>query len=68
MVKAFEAAWGSEVKYKISDRRPGDIAECYADPSKAKEILGWEAQRDLAKMCQDAARWQKMNPDGYPDD
>ena len=68
MVKAFGEAWGSPVKYKISPRRPGDIAECYADPKKAKEVLGWSAERDLKKMCEDAARWQRMNPDGYPDD
>ena len=67
MVKAFSEAWGSDVKYKISPRRPGDIAECYADSTKAKEILGWEATRDLKVMCEDSARWQRMNPDGYPD-
>ena len=67
MVEAFGKAWGSPVKYKISPRRPGDIGECYADPTKAKEVLGWEAQYDLKKMCEDSARWQKMNPDGYPD-
>ncbi|MBO7303893.1 MAG: UDP-glucose 4-epimerase GalE [Clostridia bacterium] len=68
MVEAFGKAWGSPVKYKISPRRPGDIAECYADPKKAYEVLGWRAERDLAVMCEDAARWQRMNPDGYPDD
>ena len=68
MVKAFEEAWGSPVKYKISARRPGDIAECYADPEKAARVLGWKAERDLKIMCQDSARWQRMNPDGYPDD
>ncbi len=67
IVSAFGEAWGSEVKYKIAERRPGDIAKCYADPTKAKELLGWEAKYDLKKMCEDAARWQKMNPDGYPD-
>ena len=67
MVKAFGDVWGSPVKYKIGPRRPGDIAECYADPTKAYEILGWRAERDLVKMCEDSARWQKMNPDGYPD-
>ena len=68
MVKAFSEAWGAPVKYRIAERRPGDIAECYADPKKAKEVLGWSAKRDLSVMCKDAARWQKMNPDGYPDD
>ena len=68
MVRAFGDVWGSPVKYKIAARRPGDIAECYADPTKAYEVLGWRAERDLKKMCEDSARWQKMNPDGYPDD
>ena len=67
MVKAFGDVWGSPVKYKIAPRRPGDIGTCYADPTKAREVLGWSAQRDLRKMCEDAARWQKMNHDGYPD-
>ena len=68
MVKAFGDVWGAPVNYKIASRRPGDIAECYADPAKAYEVLGWRAERDLRKMCEDSARWQKMNPDGYPDD
>ena len=68
MVEAFGKAWGAPVKYKISPRRPGDIAECYADPEKAYKVLGWRAERGLAEMCEDAARWQKQNPDGYPDD
>ena len=67
MVEAFGKVWGSPVKYKIAPRRPGDIAECYADPTKAYEVLGWRAERDLVRMCEDAARWQKKNPDGYPD-
>ena len=68
IVHAFEKAWGGEVPYKITERRSGDIAECYANPERAYKILGWRAERDLAKMCEDAARWQKQNPDGYPDD
>ena len=68
MVAAFEKAWGAPVKYKIAPRRPGDIAECYADPKKAAETLGWRAERGLEQMCEDSARWQRMNPDGYPDD
>ena len=68
MVCAFGEVWGSPVKYKIAPRRPGDIGECYADPTKAYNALGWKAERDLKKMCEDSARWQKMNPDGYPDD
>ena len=67
MVEAFGRVWGAPVKYKIAPRRPGDIAECYADPTKAYEVLGWKAERGLEKMCEDSARWQKMNPDGYPD-
>ncbi len=67
VVKAFEAATGLKVPYRIEERRPGDIAICYADPTRAKEILGWIAERDLSDMCVDAARWQTMNPAGYPD-
>lgn len=65
IVVAFEKAWGEPIKYQIAARRPGDIAECYADPTKAYEVLGWRAERDLSKMCEDSARWQRMNPDGY---
>lgn len=68
IVKAFGNAWGSPIEYKVAPRRPGDIAECYADPKKAKEVLGWEAKFDLARMCQDSARWQRNNPDGYPEE
>ena len=67
IVKAFGDVWGSPINYKIAPRRPGDIAECYADPTKAKEVLGWSAKLDLRRMCEDSARWQKKNPDGYPD-
>ena len=67
VIEAFGQAWGSDIPYVIGPRRAGDIAECYADASLAKELLGWEAQYDIAKMCQDSARWQKQNPDGYPD-
>ena len=65
IVKSFEAATGKAVPYKIVDRRPGDIATCYADAAKAREILGWEAQYDMVDMCRDADRWQTMNPNGY---
>ena len=68
IVKAFGDVWGEPIKYKIAPRRPGDIAECYADPAKAYNVLGWKAERDLVKMCEDSARWQRNNPDGYPDD
>lgn len=67
IVKAFGDVWGEPVKYRIAPRRPGDIAECYADPTKAYQVLGWKAERDLITMCEDSARWQKNNPDGYPD-
>ena len=65
IVKSFEAATGKAVPYRIVDRRPGDIATCYADAAKAKEILGWEAQYDMVDMCRDADNWQTMNPNGY---
>ena len=67
IVNAFSNVWGSPIKYKITSRRPGDVAECYADPTKALKVLGWKAERNLDKMCEDSARWQKNNPDGYPD-
>ncbi len=65
MVRAFEEASGRKIPYRITERRPGDIAACYADPAKAKELLGWKAKRDLKKMCEDSWRWQSMNPKGY---
>ena len=65
MVKAFSKACGHDLPYKILDRRPGDIAMCYADPTKAKEELGWEAVRGLDEMCEDSWRWQSNNPNGY---
>lgn len=68
IVNAFSKAWGSPISYRITDRRPGDIAECYANPEKAERVLGWRAERDLAKMCEDSARWQRNNPDGYPEE
>ena len=65
IVEAFKKASGADVPYKIVDRRPGDIAECFADPAKAKAELGWEAQYGIERMCQDSWRWQKNNPNGY---
>ena len=65
MVHAFEAASGKPVPYRISPRRPGDIATCYSDPSKAERELGWKAKRGLPEMMRDAWRWQQMNPNGY---
>ena len=65
VVKNFEAATGVKVPYAIKDRRPGDIAACYADASKAKAELGWEAQYGIREMCEDSWRWQSSNPNGY---
>ena len=65
MVKAFGKACGKEIPYQIKARRPGDIASCYADPTKAKEELGWVAERGLDEMCEDSWRWQSNNPEGY---
>ncbi len=66
MIKGFEKASGKDVSYKIVDRRPGDIAACYADPLKAKKELGWHAEKTLDDMCKDTWEWQQNNPDGYP--
>lgn len=67
MVKAFEKVTGKPIPYKIMPRRPGDIDECYADPSYAKEVLGFKAEKTLEDMCRDAMNWQTKNPAGYPD-
>ncbi len=67
IVKAFENATGLSVPYKIVDRRPGDIATCYADPQKAYEVLGWHAENGIDEMCRDLANWMKKNPNGYED-
>lgn len=66
MVQAFSEINQVAVPYQIVARRPGDIAECYADASLAKTLLGWQATRGLTEMVQDAWRWQQQNPDGYP--
>ncbi|MEG2584525.1 MAG: GDP-mannose 4,6-dehydratase, partial [Oscillospiraceae bacterium] len=65
MIHAFENASGHTVKYKVTDRRAGDIGECYADCSKALNELGFEAKLDLNDMCTDTWRWQEANPNGY---
>ncbi len=65
MVKAFSKACGHEIAYEITDRRPGDVAQCYADPKKAKEELGFEAKKNLDDMCRDSWNWQSKNPKGY---
>ena len=67
MVNAFAQASGKSVPYKVQARRPGDVAACYADPTFAKQLLGWEAVRNLPTMCLDAWRWQRQNPEGYID-
>jgi UDP-glucose 4-epimerase len=65
IVKNFEEASGKKVPYEIKPRRAGDIATCYADATKAKEELGWQAKRGIKEMCQDSWRWQSNNPNGY---
>ncbi len=67
VVKAFEQASGKQVPYQIVDRRPGDIAACYADPSLAESELGWKTKYGLDEMCADSWRWQSKNPNGYRD-
>jgi len=65
IVKAYEKATGLTVNYKIVDRRPGDIATCYANPNKAYTELGWRAENGIEEMCEDLANWMKKNPNGY---
>lgn len=65
IIHNFEKACGKKIPYVIAPRRPGDIATCYSDPSKAERELGWKAQYGIDRMCEDAWRWQKMNPNGY---
>ncbi len=68
VVKAFQRASDRKIAYQISPRRAGDIAKCFADSSYAKEILGWEAKRDIDTMCQDSWRWQSNNPNGFKEE
>jgi len=68
MIQAFEAASNKPVPYEIVDRRPGDIAACYADPALAKALLGWEARHGIERMCADTWRWQSLNPLGFVPD
>ena len=65
LVKAYEVASGRAVPYEIVARRPGDVAACYADPARARELLGWQARHELARMCEDSWRWQSLNPQGF---
>ena len=65
VISAFSVASGRAVPYEFVPRRPGDVAACYADPTLARELLGWSARHDLAHMCEDSWRWQAMNPNGF---
>ena len=65
MINAFASASEREVAYQVVDRRPGDIACCYADPALAERLLGWRAEKDIKAMCEDTWRWQQNNPQGY---
>ncbi|WP_102264411.1 UDP-glucose 4-epimerase GalE [Mesobacillus jeotgali] len=65
VVNAFEKASGKKIPYKVVDRRPGDIAECYANPDKAAEELGWKAEKGIEEMCKDSWKWQSNNLNGY---
>lgn len=65
VIEAFKKASGKEIPYKLTERRPGDVAACYADPKKAKELLGWEANYQIDDMCRDSWNWQSKNPTGY---
>ena len=68
VLKAFERASGRKVPYTLVDRRPGGVAQCFADPKYAKQVLGWQAEFDLDRMCEDAWRWQRQYPNGYKDE
>ncbi|MCA0981219.1 UDP-glucose 4-epimerase GalE [Exiguobacterium aestuarii] len=65
LVRAFEQESGKSVPYRVTERRPGDIATCFADPTKSKQMLGFEAKHDIRDMCRDAWNWQSNNPNGY---
>jgi UDP-glucose 4-epimerase len=65
VISAFEKACGKTIPYEVIERRPGDIASCYADPSKAQDDMGWSADRGIDEMCADSWRWQSSNPNGY---
>jgi UDP-glucose 4-epimerase len=67
VIAAFEQATGIAIPYRVLPRRPGDLAISYADPTRARELLGWTTERSLVEMCADAWRWQSQNPLGYPD-
>jgi UDP-glucose 4-epimerase len=64
-IAAFEKVSGKQIPFSITERRPGDVGVCYADPSKAEKELGWKAEKGMEEMCQDSWRWQSHNPNGY---
>lgn len=68
VINAFEEANGLRINYVFKERRPGDVPQCYADPTMAKEELGWSAERGLKEMCRDSWNWQRLNPDGYEEE
>jgi UDP-glucose 4-epimerase len=65
LIRAFELASGKVIPYRVVERRPGDLATCYADPSLAESLFGWKAKLDINEMCRDSWRWQSRNPQGY---
>ena len=65
VIDAYSKAGGKQLPYVLDPRRPGDIAECWADPTKAREELGWVAEYGIEEMCADSWKWQSLNPDGY---
>lgn len=65
IVNSFNDVTGKQIPYQITDRRPGDIGVCYANPEKAKKLLGWQAEKSLKEMCRDSWNWQVQNPDGF---
>ena len=65
VVQAYARASGRDIPCQIVPRRPGDVAACYADPAQARQWLGWQARHDLARMCEDSWRWQRLNPNGF---
>ena len=65
VLKEFEKACGKKISYKSVERREGDITKCFADASKAYEVLGWKAEKGIDEMCEDSWRWQSQNPNGY---
>lgn len=67
IIQAFSEAAGKTIPYEMKPRRPGDIASCYTNPAKAQQELGWSAQFDIARACEDSWRWQSQNPNGYRD-